>query len=141
MIEDTIVNTSEKAYIAGIVDGEGTVTLVRKHRNEVHSPEVSVASTSHQLIIWLKNIIGAGVVCSKQKRSSRHRAAFTFKLRGNKALKLLCEIQKWLIIKRPHCELILNNYKKLTPRNGRYTENMLRHKMELVAQIKKLNSR
>lgn len=34
----------EKAYIAGIVDGEGTVTLTRQHKNETATPCVIVSS-------------------------------------------------------------------------------------------------
>ena len=54
MIRGPIVNVAEKAYIAGIIDGEGTVTLVLKHSNETHSPEISVANTDIELLQWLK---------------------------------------------------------------------------------------
>ena len=36
---------AEAAYIAGIVDGEGTVSLVCHHRGEHRRPVVSVANT------------------------------------------------------------------------------------------------
>jgi hypothetical protein len=35
----------EAAYIAGIVDGEGTITLTRTHRDEGRRPVVSISST------------------------------------------------------------------------------------------------
>ncbi|WP_291651355.1 hypothetical protein [Clostridium sp.] len=37
---------TEKAYIAGIIDGEGSVMLQRIHKNEHPSPCVSIASTT-----------------------------------------------------------------------------------------------
>lgn len=141
MIGDAIVDTASKAYLAGIIDGEGTVTLARKHRNELHSPEVSVANTNQRLIVWLKNKTGSGTICLKQKRSIKHRTAYTWKIRGDKAIALLKEISRWLIIKKPHADLILRDYKKLTPRNGRYDEQTLKKKMKLVALIRALNSR
>ena len=36
---------TERAYIAGIVDGEGSIMLTRFHKNQLPSPCVSVAST------------------------------------------------------------------------------------------------
>ena len=36
------MNEVEKAYIAGIVDGEGTIGLWRHHKNETASPMVTI---------------------------------------------------------------------------------------------------
>ena len=36
----------DKAYIAGIVDGEGSIMLERIHKNQHPSPVVSVTSTT-----------------------------------------------------------------------------------------------
>ena len=36
----TVMNEVEKAYIAGIVDGEGSIGLWRHHKNETHTPNV-----------------------------------------------------------------------------------------------------
>jgi hypothetical protein len=36
----------EKAYIAGIIDGEGSIMLQNFHNNEYPSPCVSIASTT-----------------------------------------------------------------------------------------------
>jgi hypothetical protein len=33
------------AYIAGLIDGEGTVTLTRKHANENRQLAISISST------------------------------------------------------------------------------------------------
>ena len=135
------MNLADRAYIAGIIDGEGTITLVRKHINENYSPEVSVANTNLNLLNWLKKKTDGGVILKKQKRSERHSDAYTWKLRGNKALDLLSKVQELLIIKKQHAELLLRNYKEYTPRNGRYTSEQLQNKMKLVAEIRKLNSR
>lgn len=35
----------EAAYVAGLIDGEGTVTLTRKHRNEYRQLAVTVSNT------------------------------------------------------------------------------------------------
>lgn len=127
MIGDTVVNLAEKAYIAGIIDGEGTVTLTRQHRNETHSPEVSVANTDLRLLTWLKSKIG-GHIRKKIKKLPQHNQAYTWTVRDNRAIDLLRCVEKLLIVKKAHSELITKKYKALTPRNGKYTKEILRKK-------------
>ncbi len=131
----------EKAYVAGLVDGEGSVTLSRKHSNETPSPEVSIANNSLHLLDWVKNIVGAGKITSKSKNKVYHAQSYTWSVRDNKAICFLNEIKKYLIVKRQQAELITKKYKVCTPRNGKYSPEMLRKKLELVAQIRKLNQR
>jgi hypothetical protein len=140
MIGGRIVNLAERAYIAGIVDGEGTITLTRKHRNNIHSPEITVANTDLRLLEWLKERLG-GLIKKKVRKLPQHSQAYTWIITNNRAIGVMNEIQEFLIIKRKHSELITKNYKACTPRNGKYTKDLLSKKMELVAQIKKLNSR
>jgi len=131
----------EKAYIAGLMDGEGTVTLSRKHSNETASPEVSIANNNLQLLVWVRDVVGAGRITSKRKNRPHHAQSFTWSIRDNKAICFLNEIRDYLIVKKQQAELITRKYKVYTPRNGKYTPDILRRKLELVAQIRKLNQR
>jgi hypothetical protein len=45
------MTNEERAYLAGIIDGEGTVTLSRAHINQMPAPKVSVANNSLELIV------------------------------------------------------------------------------------------
>ena len=134
------MDLAERAYIAGIIDGEGTITLNRKHRNNAHSPEITVANTDLRLLEWLKEKLG-GSIRKKIKKLSHHNQAYTWMIRNDRVINLLSEIEDYLIVKREHSELITKKYKACTPRNGKYNEELLNKKMELVAQIRKLNSR
>jgi len=136
-----LLNLQEKAYIAGIVDGEGTVTLTRRHKNETPSPNVSIANTNNELLVWIKNKIGCGVIIKRTKQKPHHSNSYVFALYDRNALKLLADIKTFLIIKKPHAKLLLNHYKDSTPRNGRYTKKQIEMKMWLVSEIRKLNQR
>lgn len=131
----------EKAYLAGLVDGEGTVTLSRKHSNETPSPEVSIANNSLQLLGWVKNVVGTGKITSKRKNKPHHAQSYTWSIRDNKVISFLDEIKNYLIVKKQQAKLITKKYKACTPRNGKYTPEMLERKLQLVAQIRKLNQR
>lgn len=134
------MNLAERAYLAGIVDGEGTVTLVRVHRKQTPYPEVSIANTDLNLLNWIKAKVKCGIIVKKKKKSDKHNQAFTFKIRGDKALLLLRELKSFLIVKNPHAQLLIEKYKACTPRNGKYTERQIKDKTDLLAEIRKLNS-
>ena len=53
------VNAQQLAYIAGIVDGDGTVTLNHKPANEV---KIIVYNTHLGLLNWLHDVLGVGRV-------------------------------------------------------------------------------
>ncbi|MFJ7728371.1 hypothetical protein ACIQXV_19755 [Neobacillus sp. NPDC097160] len=41
----------EAAYVAGIIDGEGSITLTRMHENEHRRPCITIASTDKELLV------------------------------------------------------------------------------------------
>ncbi len=50
----------DSAYIAGLIDGEGTITLTRKHRNENRQLAISISNTDKGLLEFVLLTIGAG---------------------------------------------------------------------------------
>ena len=129
-----------KAYLAGIVDGEGTVTLSRNHRNEMPCPVVSVSNTSLPLLKWIQKRAG-GIITSKNTRKPHHAVSYVWRLRHDKAIWILNEVKKYLIVKRKHADLITQEYKKVTHRAGKYTPLLLQKKNDLIQKIRKLNQR
>lgn len=48
------MTNEQKAYIAGIIDGEGSIMLFRFHNNQFPSPCISISSTTIELLKWIK---------------------------------------------------------------------------------------
>lgn len=130
----------EKAYIAGIVDGEGTIGLWRHHKNEMHTPNVTVANNDLKLLQWIQSKVG-GCISRKKKRQAHHKDSYAWSIRQDRAINFLNEIKSYLIVKRQQAELITGQYKAVTHRAGKYTPEMLRKKEALAAEISKLNQR
>lgn len=130
----------EKAYLTGIVDGEGTVTLTKHRKNETHTPNVIVANNNLGLLKWIKSKVG-GLIVSKKTYKPHHQKSYAWSVRQDRAIRLLNEIKQYLIIKKPQAELITTCYKAVTHRAGKYTPEMLAKKNKLVAKIRKLNQR
>jgi hypothetical protein len=131
----------EKAYIAGIIDGEGSIMLLSFHNNQLPSPCVSISSSTLELLEWIKSKVKGGTIKEKKNYNvNKHKFSFTYTLRYNSAIELFKEIEPYLVIKskKERASLILKEYKKLTPRNGRYTEEMLNQKQLFYEAFMKL---
>lgn len=64
----------EKAYITGIVDGEGIIMLQKFHHNEYPSTCISITSTTSELLDWIKSVIGKGTIkLKKNYNNSKHK--------------------------------------------------------------------
>lgn len=116
------LHPTEAAYIAGLIDGEGTITLTRKHRNENRQLAISISNTDRGLLEYVRNACGTGKITTKRTTRREHTPSFTYAVYNRQALNLLAQVQPWLrTYKADRCRLILRDYLKLTPRNGKYS--------------------
>jgi hypothetical protein len=130
------------AYIAGLVDGEGTVTLTRLHANENRRIVISIANTEHQILRFVIDRVGAGKITRKKTVSDRHTPSFCYAITSRQALALLRQIAPYLqSYKRQRAELALRCYEVLTPRNGKYTRQQLADRLNFERELLSLNSR
>jgi len=66
------------AYIAGLIDGEGTVTLTRKHKNENRQLCISISSTEISLLEFVLSVTGVGKITNKQASKSHHAHSYAY---------------------------------------------------------------
>lgn len=113
----------DAAYIAGLVDGEGTVTLSRLHRDENRRLVLCISNNDRALLEHVKSRIGAGRITAKRVYSPRHAPSFNYQIDSRQALSVLAQIAVYMksYKKKARARLALREYVKLTPRNGRYT--------------------
>lgn len=132
----------EKAYLSGLIDGEGSITLAVSNKGQMPQPQLSISNNNLEVLEWVKQKVGCGSIVKKKPRKLTHSVSYVWKInRAGRVMLVLSEVEKFLIIKRQQATLILEEYKKVTPRNGKYTKEMLANKMMLVAKIRKLNQR
>ena len=110
------------AYLAGLIDGEGTITLVRE--TKFRKPSVSIASTSFELVSWCKETVGAGTIASKRLYKSHHKKSYTWTVKFQTAVKVIEKVLPFLREpeKKRRALLIIENYDSITVRNGKYTQ-------------------
>ncbi|MCR4300218.1 MAG: LAGLIDADG family homing endonuclease [Sulfuricaulis sp.] len=87
------LSPEEAAYIAGIIDGEGTISLTRKHRGEHRQLMVSISSTEKPLLKYVKKVIGAGRITNKCAYQANHTPSVTYAISNRQALAVLEQVQ------------------------------------------------
>ena len=112
---------AESGYIAGLIDGEGTVTLSRKHAGDLRHVVVSISNTEHELLDHVLALVGCGKITNKKTAKPHHALSMTYAVWNRQALNLLAQVEPYLqSYKRLRAQLILQSI-LLTPRNGKYT--------------------
>ena len=126
----------DAAYIAGIVDGEGTITLSRKHAGESRHLVISISSTERPILEFVHERIGAGKITGKKTAKAHHAPAWTYAIWNRQALNLLTQIRPLLrSYKSQRARLVEQHYVRLTPRNGKYTASTLAARQAFEAAL------
>lgn len=122
----------EASYIAGIIDGEGSISLTRMHEKEHRRPCISIASTDIELLIYIQKLTGGVINNKKNYKPDRHKDSFTLTIKKKEDVFYSLEnITPFLRVdrKRNRSIWILENYNNVTPRNGKYSPELLQKKI------------
>ena len=131
---------TEKAYLAGIIDGEGSIALTKKHKGKMPSPQLNVSNNNLELLEYIQNITNCGYIREKKRSKPHHNQSYHWQIQSvGHILRILDDVKGYLRVKKPQASLILKHYKEATPRNGRYTPELLEKKNNLVKAMQDLN--
>ena len=123
----------EKGYVAGLIDGEGTITLTKQDASQkFRYPCLEMTSTTFQMLEKLKELANGGAISNQKKYKENWKQSWHYQLRGDKVITLLTEVKDYLLEpkKKYRADLIVSTYKAVTPRNGKYSEEMLQKKLQ-----------
>lgn len=109
---DTLSDT-QWAYIAGMIDGDGSITISRHsytpktYPRPYYSPQLCIYNTNKEVIDTIGEWIGFGGVYKKEYKN-HYRTQYIFRLFGKKAKLVLQGVLPYLIIKREQAEIVLD---------------------------------
>jgi hypothetical protein len=126
---------TDKAYIAGLIDGEGSVCLTRFNRGKRRAPAVTLPNTSTEPIKVFHSLC-AGAVCNKPAKPG-HKPSQHVSVKYNNALKLLAAVRPYMRHPKKcyRADLLLSEYKSVTPRNGKYTPELEARRADFVRRF------
>ena len=107
---------SKIAYLAGIIDGEGTIVIakgkIRKGRkNHLYSLRLQVGNSERRLIDWLQENFGGSVHILRKKKGKK-RPAWQWVLGSQDTYKLLKEMKYYLVIKEEQADIGIKFYER-----------------------------
>lgn len=123
----------EAAYIAGIIDGEGSITLTRMHKGENRRPCILISSNDIEMLVYIQNIIGGTINTKKNYNPSKHQQSYTLAFKNKtQVFYVLEKTLNYLRVskKKKRAEWILTQYDVVTLRNGKYNANALKKKLQ-----------
>lgn len=120
-----IKNDIDKGWLAGIIDGEGSVVMERTSdtKQKWRHPRIYVASNDREILEKCRQIVGAGSISKKNNTESKQSWSWTVG-GGIQVLNILQEIEPYLTCpkKKRRASYLIEQYHKHTLRNGSYTE-------------------
>ena len=104
--------TETLAYTAGIIDGEGCISIVSTPRSEklggrYYRLVIVVGNTNEWLIQWLKFNFGGNFYMSRHQKKPTHKPMFQWQIHSQKAADFLSQILPYLQIKKPNADLAI----------------------------------
>ena len=153
------MNKLTASYLAGLIDGEGSLEIRKRKKPEckngiMYVARIRVALTDKPLIYWLKDSFGGWVSNRIGKGKCRDSYAWCLNYGGNK--KFLDKVLPYLKLKRERGEVIKEFLKTFSESSYKIVENKLgygtglhkelkdeivKKREELYQQMKKLNIR
>lgn len=134
------------AYMAGYLDGEGTLTITRAKRPENRAgfrwmTIMAIANTHRPSLECMREMCGNGrVLCVNRGNLDKHKALYRLQFTANQVRHVLPQLVPYLLIKRQQAGLVLRFLSLVT--SGRHTtaEEWIEQE-ELRADVQKLNRR
>jgi len=151
-VTHTTLPETDKAYIAGLIDGEGCISIAPKHKPGYYDVRLTISNTSKSLIEWAVTRIGGLFYAdhwdySRSNEPSSNRHPETWKLRSSliftsqKARAILHAVLPYLVIKRPQAELALSYFDLVRPSGYHIPEDLKLKRIAMCEQMHVLNKK
>jgi|SRR3990172_5298428 len=101
----------QAAYMAGLIDGEGSIMIYRRGKGA--AMRVTVANTSRVLLDWCSETCGVGNIVTTKPKREQHKPGGMWLVNSQAAASLLQQIRPYLVIKAKQADLALDFQRKL----------------------------
>jgi len=130
-----MIPETDRAYIAGLFDGEGCVSYKQYNRKRAHNKKayptwqirLEIAMTDKSVLVWLNEVLGVGTVGEKRyktKYTAGWKKQWRWRCSHRDAFYVCCLIWPWTHVKLPEIQKIIQHYseRKLTIMNDKVVD-------------------
>jgi len=134
-----MITKTDLAYIAGLLDGEGTISI----SNQFYMA-VRIRNTDKEAMHWLKGIFPLARLYTIMPRQPTHKTSYSLELSGDNASDLLKHLLPFLRIKKRQALLaihFINERHLRAPRPGhKLHHSVIAKRKQYYIEMKQLNS-
>ena len=135
-------------YLAGFIDGEGTITIMRfirkcRRRRIDYRPLISVTNTNKEILELILLLTGVGTLSKGHKLIHMRKQPWKYCVTNSNAIELAKQLYPYLKIKKMNAALLVE-YEKTIANNYlpyRLTNEVLANRENLTTTINSLNKR
>ena len=123
------MTSEEAAYIAGLFDGEGTITYKKyferkKKGNKVNRYKcwrisMEIAMTDESVLIWLTEVLGCGTL-NKKPRKNGHKMQYRWRCVFRDAFYVCCIIWPFAHVKLEKIQKVIGHYSTMEKKDNIY---------------------
>jgi hypothetical protein len=137
-----VLRPTELAYIAGVIDGEGTIGIYRLGSTGYYQMKVCISNCSRPLLEWVRERVG-GALVRVAKATPKKREAWQLVISQYQAAPLLLECRGYLQVKRAQADLAVRYMEEYEPARGRAspTEQQVARRRWYWDETRRLNRR
>ena len=114
-----MIGEVDLAYIAGLIDGEGSIQYKQYMRKRKHNPKayptwsirIEIAMTEQSVLIWLNEILGVGTVNPRKVKPGKKKQ-WRWRCSHRQAYFVAKLIWPYVHIKLPAIQKIIEHYSK-----------------------------
>ena len=137
-----ILSEADRGYLAGIMDGEGTLRVMRALK-KWYAPFIQITNTDKVLMDWLQQILGVkGIGCmyyEGKRKNPKHKPKYVYNIASVQGVKQILE-QTIDILKIKHRQaILLLEFISLKEEKADY--GVLPREKEIFEELTKLNRR
>lgn len=135
------LSQTDLAYLAGIIDGEGHITIISARKGKLFVPVIGVANSSPEITGFLETVpfywkAEEPEVKQNGRIIKQRRPIYRYRIVGMRILSLLKVLSPYLRAKKQQCMIVMQ-YIKSRRNRGPYSL----EELELVRKIRMVNSR
>ena len=114
-----MIGEVDLAYIAGLIDGEGSIQYKQYMRKRKHNPKayptwsirIEIAMTDRSVLVWLNEILGVGTVNPRKVKPGKKKQ-WRWRCSHRQAYFVARLIWPYIHIKLPAIQKIIEHYSK-----------------------------
>lgn len=106
-----LVNKPDFEYLAGIIDGDGCLSMfnsINKKTGSFNKYSVSLEQRYRALVEYMSVTFGGSNVYLKKAKSDKHKETYSWQITTKDAVEILNGIEPYLVEKKSKCNILIN---------------------------------